>query len=154
MAIVHPFKAIRPTRDKVNLVASRSYLSYSDETLKEKLEHNPFTFLHIINTDYKDKIKLKGIEKFKIVKNKFNEFIDKKYLIQDKKEFLSKWRDVNKLVFDIVKNLDGSFSAEHGIGKLKKEELKTYNPEIEINLMKSIKSTFDPKNILNPGKVL
>ena len=86
MAIVHPFKAIRPTRNKVNLVASRSYLSYSDETLKEKLEHNPFTFLHIINPDYKDKIKLKGIEKFKIVKNKFNEFIDKKYLIQDKKE--------------------------------------------------------------------
>ena len=75
-------------------------------------------------------------------------------LKQDKKEFFSKWTDVNKLVFDIVKNLDGSFSAEHGIGKLKKEELKTYNPEIEINLMRSIKSTFDPKNILNPGKVL
>ena len=53
MAIVRPFKAIRPTRDKVSLVASRSYLSYSDETLKEKLEHNPFTFLHIINPDYK-----------------------------------------------------------------------------------------------------
>ena len=86
MAIVHPFKAIRPTRDKANLVASRSYLSYSDETLNEKLEHNPFTFLHIINPDYKDKIKLKGIEKFKIVKTKFNEFKEKKYLIQDKKE--------------------------------------------------------------------
>ena len=42
MAIVRPFKAIRPTRDKANLVASRSYLSYSDETLEEKLEHNPF----------------------------------------------------------------------------------------------------------------
>ena len=78
MAIVRPFKAIRPTRDKVSLVASRSYLSYSDETLKEKLEHNPFTFLHIINPDYKDKIKRNGIEKFKLVKNKFNEFIQKK----------------------------------------------------------------------------
>ena len=55
---------------------------------------------------------------------------------------------------DIVNDLDGSFSAEHGIGKLKREELKFYNPEIEINLMKSIKTTFDPKNILNPGKVL
>ena len=86
MAIVRPFKAIRPTRDKVNLVASRSYLSYSDETLKEKLEHNPFTFLHIINPDYKDKIKRKGIEKFKLVKNKFNEFIQKKHLIQDNKD--------------------------------------------------------------------
>lgn len=72
----------------------------------------------------------------------------------DKKEFLNKWTDVNKLVFDIVKNLDGSFSAEHGIGKLKREELQNYNPTIEINLMKSIKSSFDPNNILNPGKVL
>ena len=75
-------------------------------------------------------------------------------LKQDKKEFLNKWTDVNKLVFDIVKNLDGSFSAEHGIGKLKREELQNYNPTIEINLMKSIKSSFDPNNILNPGKVL
>ena len=86
MAIVRPFKAIRPTRDKVSLVASRSYLSYSDETLKEKLEHNPFTFLHIINPDYKDKIKRNGIEKFKLVKNKFNEFIQKRHLIQDNKD--------------------------------------------------------------------
>ena len=86
MAIVRPFKAIRPTRDKVSLVASRSYLSYSDETLKEKLEHNPFTFLHIINPDYKDKIKRNGIEKFKLVKNKFNEFIQKKHLTQDNKD--------------------------------------------------------------------
>ena len=75
-------------------------------------------------------------------------------LKQDKKEFLNKWKDVNKLIFDIVKNLDGSFSAEHGIGKLKREELQNYNPTIEINLMKSIKSSFDPNNILNPGKVL
>jgi len=74
MAIVRPFKAIRPTRDKANLVATRSYLSYSDETLKEKLEHNPFTFLHIINPDYKDKIKQKGINKFNAVKAKFNDF--------------------------------------------------------------------------------
>ena len=74
MAIVRPFKAIRPTRDKANLVATRSYLSYSEETLKEKLEHNPFTFLHIINPDYKDKIKQKGINKFNAVKAKFNDF--------------------------------------------------------------------------------
>ena len=52
MTKVRPFKAIRPTRDKVHLVASRSYLTYSDETLKEKLENNPFTFLHSINPEY------------------------------------------------------------------------------------------------------
>ena len=83
MAIVRPFKAIRPTRDKANLVASRSYLSYSDETLNEKLEHNPFTFLHIINPNYKDKIKKKGIEKFNAVKEKFNDFHEEGYLITE-----------------------------------------------------------------------
>ena len=75
MAIIRPFRAIRPTRDKVSLVASRSYLSYSDETLKEKLEHNPFTFLHIINPDYKRTIKSKGTKRFKLVKENYQEFI-------------------------------------------------------------------------------
>ena len=85
MAIIRPFRAIRPIRDKSSLVASRSYLSYSNETLKEKLENNPFTFLHIINPDYKKKIKSKGAEKFKLVKEKYQEFICKNYLIQDKR---------------------------------------------------------------------
>jgi len=85
MAKIRPFKAIRPTRDKVHLLASRSYLTYSDETLKEKLENNPFTFLHIINPEYRQQTKHKGIEKFNLVKNKFVEFIEQGILFQDKK---------------------------------------------------------------------
>ena len=72
----------------------------------------------------------------------------------NKNDYLKKWESVNKIVFEIVNNLNGSFSAEHGIGKLKRKELKKYNPKVEINLMKSIKNNFDPNNILNPGKVL
>ena len=72
----------------------------------------------------------------------------------NKNDYLKKWESVNKIVFEIVNNLNGSFSAEHGIGKLKREELKRYNPEVEINLMKTIKNNFDPNNILNPGKIL
>ena len=70
MVIVRPFKAIRPARDKVNLVASRSYLTYSDETIKEKLDHNPYTFLHIINPDYNSNTKTSGSTKFNLVKEK------------------------------------------------------------------------------------
>ena len=77
MAIIRSFKAIRPTRDKVNLVASRSYLSYSNETLKEKLDNNPYTFLHIINPNYKNSGKNSGTDKYKLVKNKFQKFIKK-----------------------------------------------------------------------------
>ena len=85
MASVQPFKAIRPTRDKANLVASRSYLSYSDETLTEKLDHNPYTFLHIIHPDYSDVVKKSGIQKFEMVKAKFQEFQKKGILLQEGK---------------------------------------------------------------------
>ncbi len=47
--MLHPFKAVRPTRDKAYLVATRSYISYSEEHLADKLDHNPYTFLHVIN---------------------------------------------------------------------------------------------------------
>jgi len=88
MAIIRPFNAIRPTRDKASLVASRSYLSYSDRTLQEKLDNNPFTFLHIINPNYTDKIKKHGIEKFKLIKQKFTDFNSKGTLLKDKKKSL------------------------------------------------------------------
>jgi len=96
MAIVRPFKAIRPTRDKVSLIASRSYLSYSDETLNEKLEHNPFTFLHIINPDYKCKIKRKGIEKFNAIKEKFNDFQEAGFLITEDTEAFYIYQQTNE----------------------------------------------------------
>lgn len=76
MAKIVPFRAIRPTRDKVSLVASRSYLSYSKETLIEKLKNNPYTFLHIINPDFSAENEINSNdEKFKLVKEKFNSFI-------------------------------------------------------------------------------
>lgn len=49
MAHIIPFKAVRPTRDKVSLVASRSYQSYTKEQVESRLRDNPFSFLHIIN---------------------------------------------------------------------------------------------------------
>lgn len=96
MATIRPFRAVRPTRDKVNLVASRSYLSYSDETLKEKLDNNPFTFLHIINPDYKDKTKKYGTEKFNLVKQKFTDFNSEGTLFQDEKKSVYIYSQKNK----------------------------------------------------------
>ena len=88
MAIIRSFKAIRPTRDKVNLVASRSYLSYSDETLKEKLDNNPYTFLHIINPNNKKSEKNSETEKYKLIKKKFKEFVDDGVLLEENEECL------------------------------------------------------------------
>ncbi|MDJ0957685.1 MAG: FAD-binding oxidoreductase [Arenicellales bacterium] len=55
---------------------------------------------------------------------------------------------------DLVMSMGGSFSAEHGIGKLRRDDLYQYKDKIEIELMKRLKATFDPDNLLNPGKII
>lgn len=72
----------------------------------------------------------------------------------DKAEFLARWHDVNKVVFDVVLRLGGSISAEHGIGVMKRDELPEVKDKTAIELMRSIKALLDPHGILNPGKVV
>jgi FAD/FMN-containing dehydrogenase len=57
-------------------------------------------------------------------------------------------------VFQVVAKFGGSISAEHGIGVLKRDLLPKVKDPVAIELMRTLKRTLDPKNILNPGKVL
>ena len=68
--------------------------------------------------------------------------------------FLDKWHDVTDPLNDLVEEMNGSFSAEHGIGRMKRDELVRYSPPVEIDLMRKIKAVIDPSGIMNPGKVL
>ena len=61
---------------------------------------------------------------------------------------------VSTAIYDLVAELGGSFSAEHGVGRLKKSYLEQYRGGVELALMKRLKKTLDPQNILNPGKVI
>jgi len=61
---------------------------------------------------------------------------------------------VRRYVHDLVRDCGGSFSAEHGIGQLKVEELERYTSPVELALMQAIKNAIDPRHIMNPGKVL
>jgi FAD/FMN-containing dehydrogenase len=61
---------------------------------------------------------------------------------------------IRRHLHDLVHELGGSFSAEHGIGRLKVEELERYAPPLELELMRHLKRSFDPNGIMNPGKVL
>ena len=72
----------------------------------------------------------------------------------DKAAYLARWDEFNKIVHDIVASLGGSISAEHGIGRLKREELTHYKSKIELDLMRKIKRALDPDGIMNPGKVI
>jgi len=60
---------------------------------------------------------------------------------------------INRIVHDIVTELGGSISAEHGIGQLRQAENLHYKSAVEIDLMRKIKAAIDPDNIMNPGKV-
>ncbi len=72
----------------------------------------------------------------------------------DKAAYLDRWHEVNALVHDIVDKYDGSISAEHGIGQLKRDELKRFKDKTALDLMGRIKAAFDPAGVMNPGKVL
>jgi FAD/FMN-containing dehydrogenase len=72
----------------------------------------------------------------------------------DRVIFLSYWEALNAAVHEIVLDLGGTISAEHGIGRLKRDLLPHAKQAVEIELMRKIKAAFDPNNILNPGKLL
>ncbi|NKE75723.1 FAD-binding oxidoreductase [Ochrobactrum sp. MC-1LL] len=72
----------------------------------------------------------------------------------DKEAFLARWHELNHRIHTIVASYGGSISAEHGIGQLKREELAFFKQDVALDLMRRIKSAFDPAGIMNPGKVL
>ncbi len=61
---------------------------------------------------------------------------------------------MNDAVHAVVRALEGSISAEHGIGQLKRDELLATAPPLGIELMRRVKTAFDPAGIMNPGKVI
>ena len=83
MAKIVPFKAVRPTKDKAGMVASRPYEDYSVGELKAQLDYNPFSFLHIINPGYKFQHEITGEKRFQLVKNRYLEFKEDTIFIQD-----------------------------------------------------------------------
>ncbi len=68
--------------------------------------------------------------------------------------FLTRWAEFNRIVHDIVVEMGGSISAEHGIGLVKIGELEHYAQKLELELMRRVKAALDPEGIMNPGKLL
>jgi FAD/FMN-containing dehydrogenase len=72
----------------------------------------------------------------------------------DKEAFLARWHEINDVVHTIVAGYAGSISAEHGIGRLKRDLLPQVKDPVALEVMRALKRTLDPKGLLNPGKVL
>lgn len=85
MSKIIPFKAVRPTRDKAYLLSSRPSYSYNKKHLESKLEGNPYTFLHVINPEFRedDTTKPNTVERFEKVRDKYDEFKSLGYFTQD-----------------------------------------------------------------------
>ena len=70
-----------------------------------------------------------------------------------RESFMAEQPRFNRIVHDIVADMEGSISAEHGIGRIKKAELAHYRAPLELELMRTLKAQIDPKGIMNPGKI-
>lgn len=120
---IKPFKAIRPTRDKVHLVASRPYYTYEKQVLDAKLENNPYTFIHIINPEFSasDKTTPNSIERFDKVRKRYEKFCQDNIFMQD----ITPSFYIYRQTFDnhsFTGLIAGASVDEYNDGKIKKHE--------------------------------
>lgn len=73
---------------------------------------------------------------------------------EDRETFIARTEHIEEVIHDIAVDLDGSFSAEHGVGVLKRGELYRYKSDVELSLMRAVKDVFDPTGVMNRGKVI
>ncbi|WP_347922104.1 DUF1015 domain-containing protein [Pontimicrobium sp. SW4] len=126
MAKIIPFKAVRPTRDKVSLVASRSYQTYTQDEREARLDYNPFSFLHIVNPGYKYHLELKGEDRYKLVRNRYLEFKEDSIFIQDSTPSFYVYKIVNR-EGDVFNGIVAAASVED----YEKDVIKKHEDTIE-----------------------
>ena len=127
MITIKPFKAIRPPRDKAYLVATRSYLTYTEDELDEKLQNNPYTFLHVINPG-KGRHLPAGKDKYQEVKKCFKKFANQGVFMQDNQECYYLYRQV-KEGNEYIGLIAGVSAQDYFEGRIKKHENTLTNRE-------------------------
>ena len=143
MATIIPFKGIRPAKDKVHLVTSRSYDSYNAHTLKDKLKFNPYSFLHIIKPDFGavKKLKPNSPEHLARVRAKYEEFIKQEYMVEEEEKCLYIYQQKSYGNTDTgimcCASVDDYFNRvirvhEQTLG-LREEKLKEYLKVVDLN---------------------
>lgn len=126
MPNIKPFRAVRPTRDKVSLVASRSYDSYTLEEREARLRDNPFSFLHIVNPGYRYHKEISGKQRYALVKNRYQEFKEERVFVQDELPSFYVYKIVNR-DGDIFNGIVAAASVED----YEKDVIKKHEDTIE-----------------------
>ncbi|MEO9893049.1 DUF1015 domain-containing protein [Aurantibacter sp.] len=144
MAIIKPFKAIRPAKDKVAFVASKSYQEYSRKELNAILAFNPFSFLHIINPGYRRAKNLKGQERYKLVHQIYLEFLSKNVLLKDAQDCFYVYQ-IQKDNYIYCGLLCGASIAEYQNDVIKKHEATLQRrEELFANYLKTVEFNAEP----------
>ncbi|TKS56150.1 DUF1015 domain-containing protein [Mesohalobacter halotolerans] len=153
MPLVKAFKATRPTRDKVSLIASRAYETYSKKEREARLDHNPFSFLHIVNPGYKYQKEVSGRKRFGLVKNRFQEFKEDGIFNKDDTPSIY----IHRIVYrneEVFTGLVAKSSCQDYIdGKIKKHEDTILEREKTFSeYLKTVRFNADPVLLTYPKR--
>ncbi len=151
MAKIIPFRAVRPTRDKVSLIASRSYDSYTPEERESRLRDNPFSFLHIVNPGYKYQKEISGEERYGLVKNRYQEFKEDLIFIQDDSPCFYVYKIVNRdgLVFHGIVAAASAQDYEDDVIK-KHEDTLEFKEDIFVKYLNTVGFNAEPVLLTYP----
>jgi len=151
MAKIIPFKAVRPTRDKVSLVASRSYQSYSKAELEARLDYNPFSFLHIVNPGYKYHQDITGKDRYTLVRNRYLEFKEDAVFIQDDTPSYYIYKIVNRDGFSFSGIVAAASAEDYKNDVIKKhEDTIEYRENIFKDYLKTVGFNAEPVLLTYP----
>ena len=151
MAKILPFKAVRPTRDKVSLVASRSYQTYTQAEREARLDYNPFSFLHIVNPGYKYAREITGTERYTLVRNRYLEFKEDNVFVHDSTPsyYIYKIVDRDHQVFNGIVAAASAEDYEKDIIK-KHEDTIEYRERIFKDYLKTVGFNAEPVLLTYP----
>lgn len=151
MANIIPFKAVRPTRDKVSLVAARSYQSYTLEQRESRLRDNPFSFLHIVNPGYKYDKQISGEARYNLVRNRYLEFKEDAIFVQDDKPcyYIYQITDRDEQVFNGIVAAASAEDYENNVIK-KHEDTIEYKEVIFKDYLKTVGFNAEPVLLTYP----
>ena len=152
MAEIKPFKAVRPARDKVSLVAARSYDSYTTEQREARLRDNPFSFLHVVNPGYKYSQVIEGEKRYNLVRNRYQEFKEDGVFMQEQTPCYYIYKIVNHEGIAFTGIIAAASTQDYEKDIIKKhEDTLEYKEEIFVKYLKTVGFNAEPVLLTYPN---
>tara|TARA_B110000503_G_scaffold13257_1_gene18013 strand:- start:1071 stop:2309 length:1239 start_codon:yes stop_codon:yes gene_type:complete len=152
MAEIKPFKAVRPARDKVSLVAARSYDSYTTEQREARLRDNPFSFLHVVNPGYKYSQVIEGEKRYNLVRNRYQEFKEDGVFMQEQTPCYYIYKIVNHEGVAFTGIIAAASTQDYEKDIIRKhEDTLEYKEEIFVKYLKTVGFNAEPVLLTYPN---